>query len=227
MSFQKLREIELILIFQNLDIYDQVVFHRVNQRWKKLIQKYMLPKYLQQNYPTMYEKYDSYMEHSRMLLEMLPHEEPDLCIGQFDISIQFFERQYGEAKEKKLILGEKHDDIRLGSESMFRLGLNSHQILKNYKYNFVKVVIGYKKFRKWRFRVLRLDRYHWNENGSEVHFRSQKPIWKDEYFWFTGSVCEEPEEDTEDALYMTHFGLKDDYHIHSEEYHIRLTDLFE
>ena len=95
MSFQQLHEVELKFIFTTLDIYDQVVLQRVCKHWKKIIRRHLLPKYLKQNYPHIYKKYDSYKEHSRMLLDMLPHEQIELnWVDQLEVDFQFLKRNH-------------------------------------------------------------------------------------------------------------------------------------
>ena len=62
------------------------------------------------------------------------------------------------------------------------IDLDKHKILEQVDSNdcVVKVLVAYKKYRKWRFRVLRLLKIDFVD---EVQFRSIDPVWGEQYFW--------------------------------------------
>jgi len=187
-----LHEVELKVIFTTLDIYDQVALQRVCKHWKKIIRKNLLPKYLKQNYPLIYAKYDTHEEHSRMLLDMLPREQVELHFCRCGVTFQFFKRKTESDNQGDLLFETENENDEPHPFSFFVFDLDEHKILEqccSYD-SFVKVLVACKKYRKWRFRVLRLLKVE-HENG--VQFRSIQPVWGNQYFWieFDGTIDED------------------------------------
>jgi hypothetical protein len=145
---------------------------------------------VKKHYPEMVKVHESKKEQCRMLLDMLPWKLES--IRDYDDRFTFTARIWENSWTRHHIKLIYQDELEIDEPDPYLPAIfgEEFQAIRQYPASRIEIElsIGFKRYRKWRFRILTLKK----TNANPITFRSVLPIIGDQFYWL---ICAEEEED--------------------------------